>query len=172
MVSARSGQVEQNEEDQVQMGELHGCYDSSVKESPGESGTHWIVATPIGSLDDLGPRARRILASVEIILAEDTRVTRTLLAHAGVAAGRRMRSFHDHNERARLPWVLAQLEQGQWCAGQRRRHAGDLGPGWAGPGGLRPPGSGSAACPGRAPSRRAGGAAASAAAVLAGFLPP
>jgi len=98
------------------MGELHGCYDSSVEELPDEPGTLWIVATPIGSLEDLGPRARRILASVEIILAEDTRVTRALLGHAGVAAGRRLRSFHDHNERARLPWVLAQLEQGQSVA--------------------------------------------------------
>ena len=87
-----------------------------MEEPPGEPGTLWIVATPIGSLDDLGPRARRILASVEIILAEDTRVTRALLGHAGVAAGRRLYSFHDHNERQRMPWVLEQLEQGQSVA--------------------------------------------------------
>jgi 16S rRNA (cytidine1402-2'-O)-methyltransferase len=81
-----------------------------------ELGTLWIVATPIGSLEDLGPRARQTLAAVEIILAEDTRRTRTLLAHAGVAAGRRLRSFHDHNERQRLPWVIGELCQGRSVA--------------------------------------------------------
>ena len=82
----------------------------------GEPGTLWIVATPIGSLEDLGPRARQTLAAVEIILAEDTRRTRTLLAHAGVAAGRRLYSFHDHNERQRLPWVIGELRQGRSVA--------------------------------------------------------
>lgn len=82
----------------------------------GEPGTLWIVATPIGSLEDLGPRARQTLAAVEIILAEDTRRTRTLLAHAGVAAGRRLYSFHDHNERQRLPWVIGELSQGRSVA--------------------------------------------------------
>jgi len=87
-----------------------------VTEHAGEPGTLWIVATPIGSLEDLGPRARKVLAAVEIILAEDTRRTRTLLAHAGVAAGRRLRSFHDHNERQRLPWVIGELRHGRSVA--------------------------------------------------------
>ena len=82
----------------------------------GEPGTLWIVATPIGSLEDLGSRARRILAAAQIILAEDTRVTRGLLAHAGVPAGRRLRSFHDHNERQRVPWVIGELQQGRSVA--------------------------------------------------------
>jgi 16S rRNA (cytidine1402-2'-O)-methyltransferase len=98
------------------MEELHGCYDSSVDEPLDPPGTLWIVATPIGSLEDLGPRARRILAAVEIILAEDTRVTRVLLGHAGVAAGRRLCSFHDHNERQRLPWVIEKLREGRSVA--------------------------------------------------------
>jgi len=87
-----------------------------VTQQNGEPGTLWIVATPIGSLEDLGPRARRILAAAQIILAEDTRVTRGLLAHAGVPAGRRLRSFHDHNERQRVPWVIGELQQGRSVA--------------------------------------------------------
>jgi len=87
-----------------------------VTEQPGEPGTLWIVATPIGTLEDLSPRARRILAEAQIILAEDTRVTRGLLAHAGVATGRRLRSFHDHNERERVPWVVEELRQGRSVA--------------------------------------------------------
>jgi len=82
----------------------------------GEPGTLWIVATPIGSLEDLGPRARKVLAAVDIILAEDTRRTRTLLAHAGVPAGRRLYAFHDHNERQRLPWVIGELRRGRSAA--------------------------------------------------------
>jgi len=87
-----------------------------VTQQSGEPGTLWIVATPIGSLEDLGSRARRILAAAQIILAEDTRVTRGLLAHAGVPAGRRLRSFHDHNERQRVPWVIGELQQGRSVA--------------------------------------------------------
>ena len=87
-----------------------------MTQQSGEPGTLWIVATPIGSLEDLGSRARRILAAAQIILAEDTRVTRGLLANAGVAAGRRLRSFHDHNERQRVPWVIGELQQGRSVA--------------------------------------------------------
>ena len=87
-----------------------------MTQQSGEPGTLWIVATPIGSLEDLGSRARRILAAAQIILAEDTRVTRGLLAHAGVPAGRRLRSFHDHNERQRVPWVIGELQQGRSVA--------------------------------------------------------
>jgi 16S rRNA (cytidine1402-2'-O)-methyltransferase len=77
------------------------------------TGVLWIVATPIGTLEDLGPRARRILASVDYILAEDTRVTRVLLSRFEVAAGRRLRSLHDHNERQRVPWVIDELRLGR-----------------------------------------------------------
>ena len=87
-----------------------------MTEHAGEPGTLWVVATPIGSLEDLGPRAREVLAAVDLILAEDTRRTRTLLGHAGVAAGRRLHSFHDHNERQRLPWVIGELLRGRSAA--------------------------------------------------------
>ena len=58
-----------------------------------------LVATPIGNLGDLAPRAVETLREVDVIAAEDTRRTRTLLSHAGVPAGRRLVSVHAHNER-------------------------------------------------------------------------
>lgn len=74
------------------------------------------MATPIGTLEDLGPRAREVLASTDYILAEDTRVTRVLLSRVQVRAGRRLRSLHDHNERQRVPWVIGELQQGRSVA--------------------------------------------------------
>jgi 16S rRNA (cytidine1402-2'-O)-methyltransferase len=79
-------------------------------------GVLWIVATPIGTLGDLAPRARDVLADVDVILAEDTRRTRALLSYAGIAAGGRLRSFHEHNEEQRLPRVMADLEAGRSVA--------------------------------------------------------
>jgi 16S rRNA (cytidine1402-2'-O)-methyltransferase len=76
------------------------------------SGTLWLVATPIGTLGDISPRACEVLAEVEVILAEDTRRTRALLGHLGIPAGRRLRSLHEHNEAAAVPRVLAELEAG------------------------------------------------------------
>lgn len=75
-------------------------------------GTLWIVATPIGSLGDLSPRAIEVLADVPLILAEDTRRTRALLAHAGVSAGRRLRSLRRENEAQRVPQLLEVLRSG------------------------------------------------------------
>ena len=77
-----------------------------------QPGTLYIVATPIGALDDLAPRARDVLDRVEIILAEDTRRAGKLLAHVGVASRRRLRSFHEHNETQRLPETLDVLLAG------------------------------------------------------------
>jgi 16S rRNA (cytidine1402-2'-O)-methyltransferase len=75
-------------------------------------GTLWIVATPIGSLGDLSPRAIEVLADVPLILAEDTRRTRALLAHAGVSAGRRLLSLRRENEAKRVPQLLEVLRSG------------------------------------------------------------
>jgi 16S rRNA (cytidine1402-2'-O)-methyltransferase len=75
-------------------------------------GTLWIVATPIGSIQDLGARAREVLGGVDLILAEDTRRARALLSHAGVRAGRRLRSLHQHNEAKRVPAILEALIAG------------------------------------------------------------
>jgi 16S rRNA (cytidine1402-2'-O)-methyltransferase len=76
------------------------------------SGTLWIVATPIGTLEDLTPRARDVLEAVDVILAEDTRRTGKLLRRAEVQARGRLKSFHEHNERQRTDWILGRLEGG------------------------------------------------------------
>ena len=85
---------------------------------PGEEGggTLWVVATPIGTLEDLGSRALRVLADVDLILAEDTRRTRRLLTHAGISAGGRLRSLHEHNERERIPGILEEIVGGRSAA--------------------------------------------------------
>jgi 16S rRNA (cytidine1402-2'-O)-methyltransferase len=69
------------------------------------------VATPIGHLDDLSPRARQVLASASLIACEDTRTTRVLLDHIGARTP--MTSFHDHNERDRTDALLGALRGGQ-----------------------------------------------------------
>jgi 16S rRNA (cytidine1402-2'-O)-methyltransferase len=79
-------------------------------------GTLFIIATPIGTLGDFPPRAREVLETVSLILAEDTRRARILLDHAGVVAGRRLRSFHEHNEAARLQGALELLQRGESVA--------------------------------------------------------
>lgn len=65
------------------------------------SGTLYLVATPIGNLEDITLRALRILRSVEVIAAEDTRRTARLLAHFGIDT--KMVSCHQHNQHARVP---------------------------------------------------------------------
>jgi len=73
-------------------------------------GTLYIVGTPIGNLGDLTPRAARVLGEVSLVAAEDTRVSRRLLNHLGIRP--RTTSFHQHNWRAKLDGVLAELAQG------------------------------------------------------------
>ena len=72
--------------------------------------TLYIVGTPIGNLEDLTPRAARVLGEVSLVAAEDTRVTRRLLSHLGIRP--RTTSFHQHNWRDKLDGVLAELAQG------------------------------------------------------------
>ena len=69
-----------------------------------------IVATPIGNLGDLSPRAKEALAEADIIAAEDTRHTLGLLQSIGVS--RPLVSLHEHNETRRVPELLAQIEAG------------------------------------------------------------
>jgi 16S rRNA (cytidine1402-2'-O)-methyltransferase len=57
-----------------------------------------LVATPIGNLGDLSSRAIDTLREADVLAAEDTRRTRTLLTHSGIPAGRRLRAVHEHNE--------------------------------------------------------------------------
>ena len=72
--------------------------------------TLYIVGTPIGNLEDLTPRAARILSEVDLVAAEDTRVTRRLLNHLGIRP--RTTSFNQHNWRDRVDGVLAELSEG------------------------------------------------------------
>ncbi len=67
----------------------------------------YIVATPIGNLGDLSPRAADVLARADVVAAEDTRVTATLLRHIGVK--RPMQPYHDHNADRVRPELLARL---------------------------------------------------------------
>jgi 16S rRNA (cytidine1402-2'-O)-methyltransferase len=76
----------------------------------------WIVATPIGTLQDLGARACELLGQVDVIFAEDTRRARRLLSHAGIRSGGRLRSLHEHNEARRIPDILAALKDGRSVA--------------------------------------------------------
>ncbi len=73
-------------------------------------GTLFIVATPIGNLEDLSPRATRVLREVGLIAAEDTRVTRKLLNH--IKARTRTVSYHEHSGPRSAKRVLEALEAG------------------------------------------------------------
>ncbi|HKC52881.1 MAG TPA: 16S rRNA (cytidine(1402)-2'-O)-methyltransferase [Myxococcota bacterium] len=73
-------------------------------------GTVYVVATPIGNLDDLSPRAARVLREVEVIACEDTRHTAILCQRFEIATPRV--SLHAHNEARRVPELLARLARG------------------------------------------------------------
>ena len=73
-------------------------------------GKLYVVGTPIGNLEDLTPRAARILGEVSLIAAEDTRVTRRLLSHLGIHVP--MVSYNEHNQHQRLPALLEDLGSG------------------------------------------------------------
>ena len=79
-------------------------------------GTLWIVATPIGTLVDLSPRAQEVFGQVDLILAEDTRRTRKLLGHFGIPAGGRISSLHEHNEDRKVSETLEALNSGRSVA--------------------------------------------------------
>ena len=76
-----------------------------------ESGTLFLVPTPIGNLGDMTPRAVEVLRGAAIVAAEDTRRARTLLRALGVEA--RLLSYYDFNERSRSPELLAALAAGR-----------------------------------------------------------
>jgi 16S rRNA (cytidine1402-2'-O)-methyltransferase len=75
-----------------------------------------LVATPIGNLGDLAPRAVAVLRSADVVCCEDTRRTRALLTAAGVPGGRRLLSLHAHNEATRLPQLLDAVAAGRTVA--------------------------------------------------------
>lgn len=79
-----------------------------------ETGSLYVVATPIGNRDDITIRALNILGQVDLVAAEDTRHTGRLLAHHNIKC--RMISFHEHNERKRTPDLINRLKAGSSVA--------------------------------------------------------
>ena len=79
------------------------CYNTRV-------GILYLVATPIGNLEDITLRALRVLGEVQLIAAEDTRHTRKLLTRYQIKTP--LISYHEHNKQARLPKLLDQLDRG------------------------------------------------------------
>lgn len=78
------------------------------------TGKLWVVATPIGNLDDLSARARRILCEVDLIAAEDTRHSAALLKHVG--SGVRTFALHEHNEREASEQLVGRMREGAQIA--------------------------------------------------------
>lgn len=85
----------------------------TMEASPLAPGLH-VVATPIGNLGDISLRALQTLAAADAILAEDTRVTKTLLAHYGIATP--LLAYHEHNAERLRPEIMQRLAQGQALA--------------------------------------------------------
>lgn len=77
-------------------------------------GMLYIVATPIGNLEDITLRALRVLKEVDLIAAEDTRHTRKLLSHYGISTP--LISYHAHNQASRGPELIRRLETGETVA--------------------------------------------------------
>jgi len=78
------------------------------------SGTLYIVSTPIGNLEDVTLRAKRVLAEVDLIAAEDTRHTQQLLARYEIHTP--LTSYHDHNKEEKAPVLIERMRQGQSMA--------------------------------------------------------
>ncbi len=81
---------------------------------PNAAGCLYLVATPIGNLEDITLRALRVLREADLIACEDTRHTRKLLEHYAIR--KRRVSYHEHNERQRAGELLAELEAGAQVA--------------------------------------------------------
>ncbi len=78
------------------------------------AGKLYVVATPIGNLEDMTPRAIRILSEVDLIAAEDTRHSGKLLKHFGIEA--KTEALHEHNERSQVPRLIEILQAGKSIA--------------------------------------------------------
>jgi len=77
-------------------------------------GILYVVATPLGNLEDLSPRAVKILEEVDLIACEDTRHTRKLLNHFAIHTP--TTSYHEHNEDSKAPALMTQLQEGKRIA--------------------------------------------------------
>ena len=89
------------------------AFGMAAEVEPIAPGLH-LVATPIGNLKDISFRALSTLAAADAILAEDTRVTRVLLAHYGVTTP--LLNYHEHNAAQMRPKIMARLAEGQALA--------------------------------------------------------
>src|SRR5262245_20736740 len=78
------------------------------------AGTLYVVATPIGNLEDVTLRALRVLRDVSLVAAEDTRRTARLLQHYSIST--RTTSLHEHNEREKTPKLIERLQAGESIA--------------------------------------------------------
>jgi 16S rRNA (cytidine1402-2'-O)-methyltransferase len=85
-----------------------------LSEGPVSPGTLYLVATPIGNLDDITHRAVKVLGAVDLIAAEDTRKTKILLDHYAIV--KPMTSYFSYNEHHRTPQLVEKLRQGQSIA--------------------------------------------------------
>ncbi|MFQ5507812.1 MAG: 16S rRNA (cytidine(1402)-2'-O)-methyltransferase [Leptospirillia bacterium] len=77
-------------------------------------GTLFVIGTPIGNLEDLSLRALRLLGTVDIIAAEDTRHTQKLLTHHGLSG--QLTSYHDHNKEMKAPVLVERMLSGESVA--------------------------------------------------------
>ena len=90
------------------------CYHPSVPDNGSGAGSLLVVATPIGNLEDLSPRARRALEGAAVVLCEDTRRTGNLFARHALTTPRL--SCHEHNEFRRVEEILGRLAAGETIA--------------------------------------------------------
>jgi len=89
------------------------CY-KGLRHVSHQAGVLYVVATPIGNLEDISPRALRVLREVDLIAAEDTRHSGKLLQHFGIAT--RTVSLHEHNETQQMSGLLDAVEAGRSVA--------------------------------------------------------
>ncbi|ONG47872.1 16S rRNA (cytidine(1402)-2'-O)-methyltransferase [Pseudoroseomonas deserti] len=87
---------------------------SETSPPPGKGPGLTLVATPIGNLGDLAPRALAVLRAADVVLCEDTRVTAPMLARHGVSVS--LLPLHEHNEDAATPKLVARMAGGQRLA--------------------------------------------------------
>src|ERR1700688_2916857 len=88
---------------------LEECTMTDVQDNS-PTGCLYLVATPIGNLEDISLRALRVLKEADLIACEDTRQTIKLLSHFDIS--KRLVSYHEHNEITRAPEIVIELEQG------------------------------------------------------------
>lgn len=87
---------------------------AAQKSNSVKTGRLYLVATPIGNLEDISLRALRILREADLVACEDTRQTQKLLSHYDLH--KRLESYHEHNELTRAPELVIELEQGAQVA--------------------------------------------------------